>query len=88
MSISERFVAMISETYHVAAENISPENSFEELGIDSLGAMGMICDIEDEFNISVPNEEVLSMRTVGEALNSLRKLVSEQAAETGSGIAA
>ncbi len=76
--ITGRFVQMIADSYHIPVEKITPETSFESMGIDSLGAMSMISDIEEEFNISVPNEDVLTMSTVGQALACLQRLVPDE----------
>ncbi|MDQ3242976.1 MAG: acyl carrier protein [Gemmatimonadota bacterium] len=76
--IAGRFIQMIAESYQIPVEKITPETSFESMGIDSLGAMSMIGEIEEEFNISVPNEDVLTMSTVGQALACLQRLVPEE----------
>ncbi|CAN5352386.1 hypothetical protein BH24GEM3_BH24GEM3_06930 [soil metagenome] len=72
---TERLLTLIAETYSLPVESISLDASFQELGIDSLGAMSVICDLENEFNIALPNEEVLAMRTVRQAVESLQRLV-------------
>ncbi|MEO5580808.1 MAG: acyl carrier protein [Gemmatimonadaceae bacterium] len=76
--IAGRFIQMIVESYQIPVEKITPETSFESMGIDSLGAMSMISDIEEEFNISVPDAEVLTMSTVGQALACLQRLVPDE----------
>lgn len=76
--IADRFVQMIAESHHIPVDKITPDASFESIGIDSLGAMSMISDIEEEFNISVPDAEVLTMRTVGHALACLQRLVPDE----------
>lgn len=72
---TERLLALIAEAYNLPVESIPLDASFQELGIDSLGAMSIICDLENEFKIAVPNDEVLAMRTVRQAVESLQRLV-------------
>jgi len=44
--------------------------------MDSLDSVEVISDLEDHFNVSIPNQEVLQIKTIEEAVNSLSKLVN------------
>jgi acyl carrier protein len=53
----------------------------EDLGIDSLGAVEMIFDLEEKFDIEIPfnaNESTLEMETVGEIVDAVKKLVGDK----------
>lgn len=73
--LTQDVIALVAETQRIPAESISSESSFEELGIDSLAGMGLVFDLESRFNVSIPNEEALQMRTVRDAIESLRKVL-------------
>jgi len=45
--------AMLSSTFELPMERLQPEQSLEELGIDSLAAIEFIFEIEDRFSITV-----------------------------------
>ena len=46
----------------------------EDLGADSLDVVELVMAFEDEFNISLPDEEVAKMKTVGDAVNYLKSI--------------
>ena len=43
----EKIVNYLSEQMDIAAEDITPETTFESLGIDSLDTVEMVMDLED-----------------------------------------
>lgn len=54
----------------------APEDAPEEavlLGLDSLGLVEMMMDLEDEFEIEIPDQEAETLITVGLALDYLEK---------------
>jgi acyl carrier protein len=55
---------------------IQLSSSFEELNMDSLDSVELISDLEEFYNVSIPNQELLAIKTVNEAVNSLGKLVN------------
>ncbi len=82
-ALAERVMEIIAESQHIPRERISPDSSFEELGMDSLGSLALVYELEEEFNISIPNEEAMMLRTVRQAIESLRKLLPGGAGEAG-----
>lgn len=50
-------------------ENITPESDlFEDLGLNSIGILYVAMAIEEEFNIKFQNEDMLTLRTVGDVV--------------------
>jgi acyl carrier protein len=45
-----------------------------DLGLDSLGVMEVVADIEDRFNVTIPNDALASMATVEDVARALVKL--------------
>lgn len=55
-------------------EEVTMEASFtEDLGADSLDVVELVMALEDEFSIEIPDEEVNSIKTVGDAVNYITK---------------
>jgi acyl carrier protein len=52
------------------------DSTFEELDMDSLDSVELISDLEDHYNVSIPNQELLAIKTVREAVVSLEKLLN------------
>ncbi|MEM7353729.1 MAG: acyl carrier protein [Acidobacteriota bacterium] len=54
------------------AEDVRPETSLrDELDLSSMQALTLVMDVEDEFGITVEDDELESLRTVGDILTLL-----------------
>lgn len=58
-------------TFGVPAEEVSPDATFEGLGLDSLDLVELTMAIEDETGITIEDEEVEEIRTVRDAVERL-----------------
>jgi acyl carrier protein len=57
---------------------IEPANSLnDDLGMDSLGAVELINAVEDEYHISVTEEEMQVIKTVNDAVNLILKKTTQ-----------
>ena len=57
---------IIAAQLGVSEDALTPETDLEEdLGADSLDAVELIVTFEEEMGFSVPDDEVLALRTVG-----------------------
>ena len=64
--VFEKLREMISDTLGIDKEEITPEAGLKELDIDSLDVVEIIMDIEDEFRIEIPDEEVKGFTSVAD----------------------
>jgi len=63
----------IVEQLNVEPEQVTPEASFEDdLGADSLDLVELIMALEEEFGISIPDEDAEKIKTVGDAVAYIR----------------
>ncbi len=74
--LTERVLAVIAKTQHIAPEKITPESTFEELGLDSLDSVNILFALEDEFNISIPDDDARAIRSVRQMIQGIEKLVA------------
>ena len=71
-SIQEQVYEIIQRKLSVNMEQITPEASFtEDLGADSLDTVELVMDLEEEFNITIPEEDQEKLRTVQDAIDYL-----------------
>lgn len=75
-AIEERVLRAVASSQHTAVERLTPDTTFEELGMTSLDALALIADLEEEFGIEVPNEDALSLRNVRQAVECVRALTT------------
>jgi len=52
--VSDRVIRIIAEQAVLEVEDVTPDQTLEDLGIDSLGLVESIFAIEEEFDIQVP----------------------------------
>ena len=75
----EKLKNIIAEVLNVDADEITMDTTFvDNLGADSLDVFQIIMGIEEEFDIEIPNEEAEKIVTVGDAVEQIKKAVSEQ----------
>lgn len=77
MTTLERLQDILIRDYEVAREAISADAALEPFGVDSLGMMELLFEIEKEFGITIPNEPV-ELGTVGQVVTYIDRLVAEQ----------
>jgi acyl carrier protein len=72
--IVEKVKEIICEQLNVSAEDVVPEASFvDDLGADSLDQVELIMAMEEEFDISIPDEDAEKIATVKDALDYIKK---------------
>ena len=77
---SERLLAIIAKAQHVPVQTVTLDKTFEELQIDSLDAVNIVFAIEEEFKITVGDEQVASLRSVRDVIEGIDKLLTAKAA--------
>lgn len=73
-SIEERVVDIVSEQLGVDKDKITRETSFvNDLGADSLDTVELVMELEEEFDISIPDDAAEKIQKVGEAVDFIEK---------------
>lgn len=70
----EKMKKYIAEQLNVNESDIEPETSFrDDLGADSLDLYELAMNLEDEYSLEIPVEELQAMNTVGDVIRYLSK---------------
>lgn len=68
-SIEERVIKIVCDQMGTTPDKVSRETSFiNDLGADSLDTVELVMEFEDEFEISIPDEDAEKIQTVGNAI--------------------
>ena len=68
--IFETVRELLAHQLEVSPESITPETDiFEDLGADSLDAVELKMALEDACGVSIPDEELAKLKTVGDIYN-------------------
>lgn len=81
-TVEETVLRIIAERRGMDVADLSLDSTFEELGIDSLAALNLAFEIETEFALDVPDEDVFALKTVRDVVEGIRNLLA--GAEPGS----
>ena len=81
VNIQEKVIEIVSEQMGVDKAEVTPETSFiNDLNADSLDTVELVMEFEDEFDMSIPDEEAEKIQTVGAAIDYITKIMNEQEA--------
>ena len=75
MSIFEKVQEIIVKELKVDAAKVTLEASFkDDLGADSLDAVEIVMDIEDEFGVEIDDTKAEAISTVGDLVSYIEEL--------------
>ncbi len=73
-SVEEKVKEIIVKQMGANKDQVTPETSFiNDLGADSLDTVQLVMEMEDAFDISIPDEDAEKMQTVGDAINFIKE---------------
>jgi len=68
--VAERVIDIVAEQLGVDKEKVKPETSFvNDLGADSLDTVELVMELEEEFNVNIPDDAAEKIETVGQAID-------------------
>ena len=72
--IEEKVIEIVAEQMGVDKSEITRETSFvNDLNADSLDTVELVMEFEDEFEMSIPDEEAEKIQTVGQAIDYIKE---------------
>jgi acyl carrier protein len=73
-SVEERVIELVCENLGVNKEQITRSSSFiEDMGADSLDIVELVMELEEEFEITIPDDQAEKIKTVGEAIDYIQR---------------
>lgn len=73
--MKDRVLEIISEQFHIDKKNLNKTTSFaDDLNADSIELVEMVMTLEDEFDISLDDEELVKIQTIGDVLELIEEL--------------
>ena len=74
--IASRCIDIIARSKSISPDTVTLASTFEELNIDSLDKINISFEVEEAFNIDIPDEALGTIRTVGDMVDGVTKLQS------------
>ena len=73
-SVEERVIDIVAEQLGQEKDKITRETSFvNDLGADSLDTVELVMELEEEFDINIPDDAAEKIQTVGQAIEYIEK---------------
>ena len=72
----QRIRSVIANTQRIPIEKVTIDSSFEELGIDSMDGVNILFALENEFNITIPDEAAKQIRNVRQMMEGVERLIA------------
>jgi acyl carrier protein len=72
----QRVLKVIAASKRIPPETVTIDSDFQQLGIDSMDAVEILFALENEFDISIPDDEVRQVRNVRQMCEGIDKLVA------------
>jgi acyl carrier protein len=74
--VAEEVIEIIAKFFHRSRDTILESNDlFNDLGVDSLDDLEILMEIEEHFDIAVPDEIAENTHTVGEIIEMVHRLL-------------
>ncbi len=70
----EKFKQIIAEELGIDPSEVKEDARFiEDLGADSIGLMELVMKLEEEFGVTIPDEDIEKIQTVGDAIKYIQE---------------
>ena len=78
MSVEERVIEIVANQLGVDKEKVTRDSAFvNDLGADSLDFVELVMELEEEFNIDIPEDALDSIETVGQVIDFIQEAIAE-----------
>lgn len=71
-----RVRSILARHLEIPEESVGEDSSLADLGLDSLGALEFVFDVEEEFKVSVPDDRLAEFKTVRAVCEGIETLLA------------
>jgi acyl carrier protein len=73
MDIFEKVAALVAKKLSVEGDELTPETTFEDLGADSLDVVELVMELEEEFDLTISDDDADKIKSIGDAVAYIEK---------------
>jgi acyl carrier protein len=74
--LNQRVLKVIATSKRIPLETVTIDSEFTQLNIDSMDAVEILFALENEFDISIPDDQVRNVRNVRQMCEGVERLVT------------
>ena len=82
--ITAKVIAIVAEVKKLNAASVRPESTFEQLGIDSLDTINILYELENAFDVEIPDDEARGVKSIQDIVERLAARRQQQPAADAS----
>ncbi len=75
-AVAEKVITTLASVKRIPADTITLETNLQDLGIDSLDVFTLLFELENAFKVSIPDDDVRSLRTVNDVVEGIKKIIA------------
>ena len=74
--IESRCIEIIAKSKAIPEDSVTLDSTFDSLAIDSLDKINISFEVEEAFDIEIPDEALGTLKTVGDVVSGVRKILA------------
>ena len=74
-SVLERVLRVVATSRRLPLESVTADSTFEQLGIDSLDRINLLFDLENEFDISIDDDQAKAIANIPQMVVGIEHLL-------------
>ena len=74
MDTFDRICDIISTRFELTETSLTQDTTWEEIGADSIDLVDLISELEEKCSVSIPDEAIDDLRTVGDVVRLIDEL--------------
>ena len=86
-AVAEKVISTLASVKRIPADTIKLDTNLQDLGIDSLDVFTLLFELENAFKISIPDDDVRSLRPVNDVVDGIKKILAAAPPDTSLGSA-
>jgi acyl carrier protein len=75
-AVAEKVISTLASVKRIPADSIRLDTTLQDLGIDSLDVFTLLFELENAFKISIPDDDVRSLKTVNDIVEGMKKIIA------------
>lgn len=83
--IAQHCIAIVARARQVSVDEVTLDSSLEALQVDSLDKVSLSFDLEDAYNIDIPDSALFEVKTVGDIARGVQMALLRRAASLPDG---
>ncbi len=77
--VATRCIDLVAKSKDLPPESVTLASSFDDLNVDSLDKINLSFAVEEMFGIEIPDDSLNSLRTVGDVVSGVERLLAAKA---------